>query len=160
MEGTVMFLYLVQHAETKSKDEDTERHLSDKGIADIVKVATFVAKHVTLKVDSIGHSGKARARQTAEILAKHLNPPTGVSAADGLEPLADPSVWTKRLADEKEDLMLVGHLPHLDKLAAKLICQDENKSVVAFQMGGIVCLERGDSGDWRVRWMVTPKMLK
>jgi phosphohistidine phosphatase len=155
-----MNLYLVQHAQAKSAEEDPERHLSKQGQADIEKVATFVAKHVTLKVDRISHSGKARARQTAEILAKHLNPPPGVSVADGLEPLADPSIWTKRLADEKEDLMLVGHLPHLDKLAAKLICQDQNTSVVAFQMGGIVCLERDDTGDWRVRWMVTPAMLK
>ncbi len=155
-----MYLYLAQHAEAKSKDEDPERHLSDKGKIDIEKVATFVARHVAFKVDRIIHSGKIRARQTAEILAKHLNPPAGVSVAEGLDPLADLSIWANKLADEKVDIMLVGHLPHLDKLVARLICRDENKSVVAFQMGGIVCLERDDSGDWRVRWMVTPKMLK
>jgi phosphohistidine phosphatase len=155
-----MVLYLVQHAQAKSPEEDSERHLSEQGSADIEKAAAFVAAHTTLKVNRISHSGKARASQTAEILAKHLNPPAGVSAAEGLDPLADPSIWSKQLADEKEDLMLVGHLPHLDKLAAKLICQDENKSVVAFQMGGIVCLEKRDSGQWRIRWMVTPKMLK
>ena len=155
-----MYLYLVQHAEAKSKDEDPERCLSDKGKADIEKVAAFVAKHVALRVDRIIHSGKTRAQQTGEVLAKHLKPSGGVSSAEGLDPLDDSSIWAKRLADEKDDLMLVGHLPHLDKLAATLIGQDEEKSVIAFQMGGIVCLERCDSGDWRVSWMVTPKMLK
>ena len=155
-----MNLYLVQHAESKPKEEDTQRSLSDKGRTDVEKVAAFVAEHTTLKVGRIIHSGKTRARQTAEVLAKHFNPPEGVSVAEGLEPLADPSIWANRLAEEKEDLMLVGHLPHLDKLAAKLICGDETRSAITFQNAGIVCLMRDDSGVWSLHWMVTPKMLK
>lgn len=155
-----MNLYLVQHAESKPKEEDPQRSLSDQGKTDVEKVAAFVSKHTTLKVDRILHSGKTRARQTAEVLAKYLNPQDGISVAEGLEPLADPSIWTNRLAEEKEDLMLVGHLPHLDKLAAKLICGDEAGSAVMFQNAGIVCLIRDDSGVWSLYWMVTPKMLK
>lgn len=155
-----MNLYLVQHAESKPKEEDPQRSLSDKGKTDVEKVAAFVAEHTTLKVGRIIHSGKTRAQQTAEVLARYLNPPEGVSAAEGLEPLADPSIWTNRLAEEKEDLMLVGHLPHLDKLAAKLVCGDTAKSVVAFQNSGVVCLAKDDSSDWSLHWMVTPRMLK
>jgi len=155
-----MNLYLVQHAESKLKEEDPQRSLSDKGRTDVEKVAVFVAEHTTLKVDRILHSGKTRARQTAEVLARYLNPPEGVSATEGLEPLVDPSIWANRLAEEKEDLMLVGHLPHLDKLAVKLICGDEVRSAVMFQNAGIVCLVRDDSSYWSLYWMVTPKMLK
>jgi phosphohistidine phosphatase len=159
-EGVPINLYLVQHAESKPKEEDPQRSLSDQGKTDVEKVAAFVSKHTTLKVDRILHSGKTRARQTAEVLAKYLNPQDGISVAEGLEPLADPSIWTNRLAEEKEDLMLVGHRPHLDKLATKLVCGDTAKSVVAFQNGGLVCLAKDDSGDWSLYWMVTPRMLK
>jgi len=155
-----MNLYLVQHAEAKQKEEDSRRSLSDKGEADIEKVAAFVAEHTTLKIGHILHSGKTRAQQTAEVLAKHLNSSDSVTAAEGLEPLADPSIWVNRLTEEKEDLMLVGHLSHLDKLAAKLVCGDESKSVVTFQMGGIVCLAKEETGTWSLRWMVIPQMLK
>jgi len=155
-----MNLYLVQHAQAKPKKEDPQRPLSDRGQADIEKIAVFVGEHTTLKVDRILHSGKTRAQQTAEVLARHLNPPKGVVAAEDLEPLAEASIWVGRLADEKEDLMLVGHLPHLDKLSAKLVCQDETKSVVTFQMAGIVNLGVDESGVWRIRWMVVPEMFK
>ena len=155
-----MNLYLVRHAECKPEAQDPQHSLSDKGRTEIEKVAAFVAEHITLKVSRIIHSGKTRARQTAEVLARYLNPPGGVSAAEGLEPLADPLIWTNRLAEEKEDLMLVGHLPHLDKIAAKLICGDEATSAVIFQNAGIVCLSRDDSGVWSLYWMVTPRMLK
>jgi phosphohistidine phosphatase len=155
-----MNLYLVQHAESKPKEEDPQRSLSDKGEADVEKVAAFVSEHTTLRIDRIFHSGKTRARQTAEVLTRYLNPPGGVSVAEGLEPLAEPSVWANQLAEEKENLMLVGHLPHLDKLAAKLICGNEANSAVMFQNAGIVCLIRDDSGVWSLNWMVTPQMLK
>jgi phosphohistidine phosphatase len=155
-----MNLYLVQHAESKPKEEDPQRSLSDKGRTDAEKVAAFVAEHTILKVDRILHSGKTRAQQTAEVLARYLNPPEEVSAAEGLEPLANPSTWANRLAGEKEDLMLIGHLPHLDKLAAKLICGDETRSAVMFQNAGIVCLMKDSSSVWSLYWMITPQMLK
>jgi phosphohistidine phosphatase len=159
-EGVPINLYLVQHAESKPKEEDPQRSLSDLGKTDVEKVAAFVSEHTTLKIDRILHSGKTRARQTAEVLAKYLNPQDGIFVAEDMEPMADPSIWTNRLAEEKEDLMLVGHLPHLDKLAAKLVCGDTSKSVVAFQNSGVVCLAKDDSGVWSLYWMVTPRMLK
>ena len=154
-----MILYLVQHAEAKQEQEDPERPLSEKGWADIRKVAAFVAEQTNIRVDSIMHSGKTRARQTAEVLAKSLNPPEGIREADGLQPLADPSTWADRLAEVEEDVMLVGHLPHLSKLSAHLLCQDEHQGIIDFQRGGIVCLGRDESGIWSVRWMVIPQIL-
>jgi len=154
-----MILYLVRHAEAKQEQEDLERPLSEKGWADIKKVAAFVAEQTNIRVDSIMHSGKTRARQTAEVLAGSLNPPEGVREAEGLEPLADPSIWVDRLAEVEEDVMLVGHLPHLSKLSAHLLCQDEHKGIIGFQRGGMVCLGRDESGIWSVRWMTIPQIL-
>lgn len=154
-----MNLYLVQHAEAKREEEDPERPLSEKGWADIRKVADYIAKHIDINVSAINHSGKTRARQTAETLAEYLNPPEGIKQAEGLEPLAEPSVWGKRLAEMKEDTILVGHLPHLLKLSAYLLAQDETKKILNFSMGGIVCLRRDESGTWSVRWMIVPEIL-
>ncbi len=153
-----MNLYLVQHAQAKQKDESAERLLTEKGQADISKVAAFIVKQTNIHVNSIMHSGKIRALQTAEILSEHLNPSGGIKAVE-LGPLANPSTWADRLSEEKEDIMLVGHLPHLSKLSALLLCQDESKTIVNFQTGGIVCLIRDESGVWSIRWMVIPEIL-
>ncbi|MEW5994222.1 MAG: phosphohistidine phosphatase SixA [Candidatus Zixiibacteriota bacterium] len=155
-----MQLYLVQHGEAKSKEEDPDRSLTDNGRADVERVARTVATHDAAGPARIIHSGKLRAQQTAEIIAAHLRPREGVSQSDGLAPLDDPAVWLKRLSDEDHDIMLVGHLPHLDKLAAALLTGNSDVSVVSFQMGGIICLVRDDSGKWRVAWMITPQTLK
>ena len=82
----MMNLYLVRHAEPKSREEDPERPLTEKGLADIKRVAEFIAEHVNIKVDRIIHSHKARARETAEVLADGLHPPLGISQVDGLDP--------------------------------------------------------------------------
>ncbi len=154
-----MNLYLVQHAEAKAKTEDPNRPLSEKGRADIQTVAAYVAKHSNIELVQIKHSGKTRARQTAESLAEALQPAEGINQVADLTPLAEASVWATRLAAMTEDVMLVGHLPHLSKLAALLLCQDDTKTVVAFQMGSLVCLGRDETGAWTLRWMVTPEIV-
>jgi len=154
-----MRLYLVQHAESKRKEEDPSRPLSEKGEGDIRKVARYAEKHLQIHVRQIVHSGKLRAKQTAEVLAEHIHPEKGVKVAEGLEPLADPKAWISQLAETTEDIMIVGHLPHLSKFATHLLTGDEIKDVVTFRMAGISCLERNESGGWTIRWMITPEII-
>jgi phosphohistidine phosphatase len=154
-----MNLYLVQHAEAKREEEDPQRPLSEKGWSDIRKVAAYISKHTNVNAGSIVHSPKTRTRQTAEALAEYLNPPEGAIEVEGLKPLDDPSIWAENLAETKEDIVLVGHLPYLSKLSSQLLCQNQNKTILDFQRGGIVCMERDESGIWAVCWMVIPKIL-
>jgi len=154
-----MRLYLVQHADAKLKEEDPSRPLSDKGWRDIRNVAKYAEKYLQIQVTRIFHSGKLRANQTAEVLAEHLHPAKGLSVGEGLEPLGDPKVWKNRLAEATEDIMLVGHLPHLGKLTSHLLTSDKNKQVVTFRNAGIVCLEREDGGYWTIQWMIDPEIL-
>ncbi len=153
-----MTIYLVQHAQAKPKEDDPQRPLSDQGLSDIRKVATFLGNR-GIQVSRILHSGKLRARQTAETLSEHLHPSGGLSETDGLAPLDDPAVWAGRLADADEDLMLVGHLPHMSKLSALLLTDNAEQPVIRFQMGGVICLERDEEGRWSVAWLVVPEML-
>ncbi len=81
-----MHLYLVQHAEAKPREDDHQRPLSDQGRADIQKVAAFLGDR-GIPVSRIIHSGKLRARQTAEALAERMIATGGVSETDGLAPL-------------------------------------------------------------------------
>ena len=108
---------------------------------------------------SIRHSGKTRAAQTAEVLAERLQPLTGVSAVEGLKPLDDQMPWAERLKGEQDNLMLVGHLPFVARLAALLVAGDPNVEVVRFQPGGVLCLERDEAGGWAIAWLVVPALL-
>ena len=152
-----MKLYLVQHAQQKSEEQNPAKPLTERGFEDARKVAGLVAAHV--KVNSIFHSGKLRAKQTAEVLAEHLNPAQGVKQAEGLKPNDSHLIWAQKLAGIKGDVMLVGHLPHLQNLSSYLLCKDANKKIVQFEMGGILCLEKGDESAWLVRFMLVPELL-
>lgn len=154
-----MNLYLVQHAEAKREEEDPARPLTERGWADIRKVAAFLQAHPLPPLHAIYHSGKTRAEQTAEVLAGVLAPIEGCRATDGLEPLADPAIWLERVNAARDDLMLVGHLPHLDRLSARLLSGGTiGEGLIAFRMGGIVCLQR-EGAAWRLRWMIVPELL-
>jgi phosphohistidine phosphatase len=72
-----MAIYLVRHGEAKNKKEDLSMSLSEKGISDSEKISKQVSRILALQglsINRIFHSGKLRAKQTAEILAKHIMP--------------------------------------------------------------------------------------
>ncbi len=153
-----MLLYLAQHGEAKREAEDPSRDLSEKGRQDVKKVAAALGK-LKPQISQIWHSGKTRAVSTADILAGALQPRRGVAAAEGLAPLDDPVTWSARLAHMDEDIALVGHLPHLARLAGLLLVGNKDKNVIDFQMGGLVCLRRGEAGAWAVAWMLIPEII-
>ncbi len=153
-----MFVYLIQHADAKKEEVDPSRPLSEKGLQDIKKVASYVSQ-LNIKVYKIFHSGKLRAKQTAEVLSENLKPTKGITEVGGLAPLDDADIWEERLKGMTDDIVLVGHLPHLDKLASLLLCGNADKNIVSFKMAGIVCLKRNDIGEWSLQWMLTPEIV-
>jgi phosphohistidine phosphatase len=154
-----MYLYLVQHGEAKREEEDPARGLTKKGSDDVVKVAAFV-QEMNVQMSLIHHSGKTRARQTAQILADHLMPDKRISETDGLAPMDEPDIWVKRIDGMDGDIMLVGHLPFMAKLAGLLLCGDSEKTCIDFKMGGMVCCRRFDDKRWGVEWMLVPEMIR
>lgn len=83
-----MSLFLVQHGENLPKDVDPEKGLSDEGKDEVKRIASLAGEHA-IPVSVIKHSGKKRARQTAEILAEALKLGGGVQDMEGLAPLDD-----------------------------------------------------------------------
>ena len=79
--------------------------------------------------------------------------------ANGLDPNDDVSVWVDRALLMEEDVMLVGHLPHLGNLASCLVHRDESKEVVQFSPATLLCLERDRDGTWSETMMLKPEEL-
>ncbi len=154
-----MLLYLVQHAEAKRKEEDPLQGLTERGLQDITKVGAYLEKQ-NLAVSKIFHSGKTRALQTAQVLGERLRPTKGITEIDGLAPMDEPEIWKGRIPQVSEDIVLVGHLPHLGRLASLLLCGDKEKNIIDFRMGGMVCLKRFEDGHWAVEWMVVPEVFE
>jgi phosphohistidine phosphatase len=147
-------LYLVQHGQAKTENEDPERPLTDQGVGDVARMAHHAVVQPGVRPTRVFHSGKTRARQTAEAWGRLLD--VDVEQADALAPNDDPTIWVERLRAEADDLMLVGHLPHLDRLAGLLLTGASDRSVIRFRQGGLVGLERTDTG-WVVSVVLPPE---
>jgi phosphohistidine phosphatase len=153
-----MRLYLVQHGKAMPKEQDPQRPLTDEGRREAARVAHFIAP-LGLKVDELCHSGKARAEQTAEIYAEAMTICNGPTARMGLAPNDNVAPLRDELAVAPEDVMIVGHMPFVAKLATLLLTGYESPPVIAFKNAGIVCLGRTDDSRWQVQWVVTPEVL-
>ena len=153
-----MKLYLVQHGEALSKEQNPDRPLSDRGSLDLAKVAEFV-RPLKIEVDYLWHSKKTRAIQTTRILAEVIKVKKSCSERDGLDPNDDILALEQELSNIDSDVMIVGHMPFLGKLAAQLLAGSEAAATVRFRQGGIVCLAYDKDIGWQVEWMVTPDIL-
>jgi len=150
-----MPLYLVQHGKSQPKEQDPAQGLSPEGRAEVQRIAE-VAKNYRLPVTLIRHSGKKRALETAEIFAAALQPAQGLQEMAGINPLDDVTLIASQLVPA-QNLMLVGHLPFMERLAAYLITKNTELKVIRFQNGGIVCLDRDpEGGPWFIKWTLMP----
>jgi phosphohistidine phosphatase len=146
-------IYLVHHADAVGPDVDAQRPLSAAGRMHADQLAAAAAAR-GVKPVAIWHSGKLRARQTAEPFLRACNPLAEFSAIRGLQP-DDPPAWMKEmLAEESREVMLVGHMPHLSRLLTLLVTGSES-STVSFPLHGAIALEPfgGSSQErWQERW--------
>jgi len=151
-----MRLYLVQHGEAVPKDVDPNRPLSEQGMADVERIATFLKGRTN--VVRVVHSGKTRAQETAEILAALIAPGKTIEPMSGLDPLDHVEPIAQCVRDWNADTLVVGHLPFMNKLIARLVTGNEEPGIAAYQPGSVVCLERGDDGRWAIAWMLRPEL--
>jgi phosphohistidine phosphatase len=153
-----MHLYLIQHGQAASREQDPDRPLTQEGRAETQKVARFL-QSLGLAVDRLWHSGKTRARQTAEIYSEAFATPAGPSERQGLSPNDDVAPVRDELAVATEDTVIVGHMPFLSRLASLLLTGYENTDVVRFRYAGVVSLDRTPDNRWQVAWIVTPDII-
>jgi phosphohistidine phosphatase len=146
-------IVLVHHAEAVGPEVDPMRPISDAGRAAATRLATEAAGR-GVRPDQVWHSGKLRARQTAELFWRACNPLAAFSAARGVQP-DDPPRWMRdELAGESRSILIVGHMPHLDRLLHMLLQIDPANSGTGFPLHGCVALER-DEGRWKELWRLS-----
>jgi phosphohistidine phosphatase len=159
-----MHVYVVQHGQALPKEEDPERPLSDAGRAEVERVAKHLAgrlgQAMTIPIAEVHHSGKLRAQQTAEILAQRIAQNATLRAIEGLSPNDDPRIIADRLEARRAEgtaLMLVGHLPHLQRLAGLLIAGSADARPIRFRNAGVVRLSW--DGRWSADWVLWPELI-
>ncbi len=150
-------LYLVQHGEARRQDIDPERSLTGAGRVSSRKTALWAAK-AGISVDWIWHSGKKRAEETAAIIAACLKPSPPIRAVSGLDPDDDVLPIVGRLAELQETVLIVGHLPHLGRLANMLVLGGKGRELIAFYNCGLIGLVRAESG-WLIELVLPPHLI-
>lgn len=153
-----MKLYLVQHGMPVPEDIDPGRPLSPEGEKDVRNMAD-VLKASDHTVNRVLHSGKIRARQTAEILAEALLISGEVEPIEGINPNDPVQYFTLRLSEFKDDTMIVGHQPFMPKMVSYLTTGNEDHAIVAYKPGSVVCLQQDHEDFWQIQWMLRPDTL-
>ncbi len=151
-----MQLYFVQHGEALAKDVDPDRPLSDKGRTDIKRLATWLAAH-NVKVAQILHSGKTRARQTAQLLESLLVPGGQIRRGEGLAPNDSPDAFLGSLGDSKKDSLIAGHMPFVARVVSLAIADAPDRQLVEFQPGSVAGIVRDEEGPWRLFLFAQPQ---
>jgi phosphohistidine phosphatase len=152
-----MRIYLVQHGLALDESQDPKRPLSGQGLEDITRAAGFLSLFEKPCPAHVFHSSKLRAKQTATMIAEAWQVPDVVEEGNDLSPNANPEVWAAKLNAMHEDVLLVGHLPHLPKLASLLLCGEMDSQPIRFQNAGVLCLEK-ENGRYHVLWHINPTM--
>ena len=152
-----MALYLVQHGKSLPKDQDPDQGLSEDGTTETDRIASL-AQDYGVNVSQIRHSVKTRARQTAEILASALKPQNGIQEISGIKPMDDVAACAAKI-DPEENVMLVGHLPFMERITSYLITGSIDQALIKFQNSGIVCLDKDpETQSWVIKWTLMPNI--
>jgi phosphohistidine phosphatase len=153
-----MELYLVRHGEADGNVPDTDGGppLSETGLVHARRCAGFAAR-LQVRVAEIRHSDRLRAIQTAQEFERALGCPrrqlVGIGPDDDINPLR------REAAGLSDNVMVVGHLPYLNRIAGALLAQDESMPVVVFHPASLIRLDRRDDGRWSLQLVMPPGVM-
>jgi phosphohistidine phosphatase len=150
---------LVRHGDAMSEEEDARRPLSAAGREHVEMVAGLVAG-IGLELEEIRHSGKERARETAELFAERVGVTFDcVREASGLKPRDDVEAIAAELQEENRSVALVGHLPFMGLLASRLLSGDAGRLRLRYQDAGCLLMSRVKDG-WRLDAFINHDLLR
>lgn len=150
-----MAIYFVQHGVALPVEVNPDRPLSPEGRKEVELISGYLGR-LGISVGKICHSGKTRARETAQIFAGQIGG-GNICELPGMNPGDDARAFAATL--QEDNVMYVGHLPHLEKLVSHLLAGDVNAGVVKFVNGGVVCLAKDSSG-FHIEWYLTPAICR
>ena len=145
-------LFLAHHGKAVGPDVDPRRPLSDIGRAEVDRLAGKAAANGA-KPAIVWHSGKLRAKQTAEAYWRACNALAEFAATRDIQP-DDPPQWLRdRLRAESRDVLIAGHFPYMPRLLSLLVSGGD--AGADFPLNGVVALSTEDAGEtWRELWRI------
>lgn len=158
-------LYLIRHGLAAERGDeypdDSKRPLTSDGIASLRKEVKGL-EALAIGFDHVITSPLVRAKQTAEVFVQHLNTKPSMSTSDALAPAGSHAGVVQEVVKHarKGRIALVGHEPNIGELAARLI---GSRTPLDFKKGAICRIDFDalpPKGAGRLRWFVTPKMLR
>jgi phosphohistidine phosphatase len=160
-----MFLYIARHAWAGERGDprwpdDSLRELTPEGIERYTKVVRALADG-GFNPERIATSPFTRCRQTADIIAEHVEGKPKIDELEALEPGSDlePLVeWSR--AQSGVDICWVGHSPDVEHLAAALI--GETAAHIRFAKGAVAAIDIDSDvvvGEGQLKWLATAKLL-
>ncbi|MGK5090940.1 phosphohistidine phosphatase SixA [Deltaproteobacteria bacterium TL4] len=157
-----MKLFIVRHGQAHANWDDSSRPLSERGVMEVRKMASFLKSKESEPITEVWHSTKLRASQTATELVKSLGLTIPVREMDFLTPNADTWHIAAEIATLNSNLMIVSHLPYVSKLTSCLVNGHEDSQAYHFDTGSIFCLGRESESpktEWRIQWMESPSTI-
>lgn len=153
-----MELYLVRHGEAEANVPESSggAPLTDNGLAQVRRSAGFAAR-LGVRVAEIRHSDRLRAIQTAQEFERALGCPR--RQLPGLGPDDDINPLRREAAGLQQNVMVVGHLPYLNRIAGALLAQDESMPVVVFHPASLIRLDRRDDARWSLQLVMPPGVM-
>ena len=153
-----MRLYLVQHGDAVPKDLDPDRPLSEQGRSDIHRLTEWLSSH-HVQLSQIQHSGKTRARETAEILKPLLKTPGQINEGQGLAPNDSPEAFLRQLSDSQIDTLVASHMPFVARTVSQALTGDPDRQLVDFLPGTVAGIERLEGATWQLFMFMRPEFL-
>lgn len=149
-----MQVILVHHGDAVGPEVDVRRPLSPRGREAVERLAALAAAR-GVRPAVVWHSGKLRARQTAESFWRACNALATFSATRDLQP-GDPPGWLRdRLFGEPHDILIAGHFPHLPRLLALMLTGRDDSTAVFPQHGVVALASATDQQSWIELWRLT-----
>jgi len=160
-------LLILRHGEagnrSSSVNKDFGRDLTASGRTTMEVVATSI-NGLKLMVDKIATSPLARARESAEIVAKALKKEKDLEVWDELKPEGQTADLYRRLSKLKGEssILLVGHEPYLSGLISELISGSKGTQIILKKSGmaKVVVISLGAKPSGQLKWLLTPRQLK
>jgi phosphohistidine phosphatase len=159
------FIYLVRHGLAADRGpefpNDDDRPLTSDGI-ERLRVQVLGLRKLGVSLDRVLTSPLIRAAQTAEILAAGVECAAPLVAVDALRPGGRYDALMAALGRFGGDrsVALVGHMPSIGEVAARLIGA---KEPLAFKKGATCCIETDGlppAGAGQLQWLVPPRALR
>ena len=126
-----MKLYLMRHGEAEGVYEGDGPSLSARGESEVSQIGEALSSK-KIQLDHIYHSGKMRAKQTADIVRGKFSADIPISKKEGLKPNDPVPVFAKDLNDESGNILVIGHLPFVSKLTSYLLAESESELMFSF----------------------------